>query len=68
MNVPYNTGKISIGKYYQKPCHVEMDDDMLAVQDWLIGDTKRFRQRYWANVIYAITLILLVAIGIISYD
>ncbi len=67
MNVPYNTGKVEIGKYYQKPSNVEQDDDMIAIQGWLIGDNKGARQRYWANVVYAITLIVMAVIGLIYY-
>lgn len=67
MNVPYNTGKVEIGKYYQKPCHVEQDDDMIAIQGWLIGDNKQAKQRYWANVFYAMTLVVMAVAMIISY-
>ena len=43
MNVPYNNGKVQIGKYYQKPQYVEQDSDMLIIQGWLIGDNKKAR-------------------------
>ena len=68
MNVPYNTGKVEIGKYYQRPCYVEQDDDMVAIQGWLIGDNKGARQRYWANVVYTIFLVAMIVIMVISYD
>lgn len=68
MNVPYNNGKIQIGKYYQKPYYVEQDDDMIAIQGWLLGDNKQARQRYWANFAYTVALVLMIAIMVISYD
>jgi hypothetical protein len=68
MNIPYNTGKVEIGKYYQKPYYVEEDDDMLAIQGWLLGDNRRARQRYWANVVYTFFLIVMIVIMVISYD
>lgn len=67
MNVPYNNGKVSIGKYYQKPYYVEEDDDMLAVQGWLLGDRRRAMQRYWCNVVYTIFLAVMIVIMVISY-
>ena len=68
MNVPYNNGKVQIGKYYQKPYYVEQDDDMIAIQGWLIGDNKRAMQRYWANVVYTVFLVVMIVIMVISYD
>lgn len=68
MNVPYNNGKVEIGKYYQKPYYVEQDDDMIAIQGWLIGDNRQAMQRYWANVVYTIFLIAMIIIMVISYD
>jgi hypothetical protein len=59
MNVPYNNGKVSIGKYYQKPYYVEQDDDMIAIQGWLIGDAKQARIKYWTNFAYACLLFLI---------
>lgn len=67
MNVPYNTGKVEIGKYYQKPYYVEQDNDMISIQGWLIGDNKQARQRYWANFVYGITLLTMAVIGLIFY-
>ena len=52
MNTPYNTGKIQIGKYYQKPTYVEIDDDMIKVQGWLIGESKEARMDRIAKRIY----------------
>jgi hypothetical protein len=68
MNTPYNTGKVQIGKYYQKPLNVEQDADMIQIQSWLIGDNKQARQRYWANVLYSITLVVMIVAMVISYD
>ena len=67
MNVPYNTGKVEIGKYYQRPYYVEDDDDMIAIQGWLLGDRRQARQRYWANFVYTIFLVAMIAIMVISY-
>lgn len=52
MNVPYNTGKISIGKYYQPPRYIETDSDMLELQSYLIHDPKVLNRHYWAKKIY----------------
>jgi hypothetical protein len=68
MNIPYNTGKVEIGKYYQRPYYVEQDDDMLAIQGWLLGDNKMAKQRYWANVVYTILLFVMSVVMVISYD
>lgn len=66
MNVPYNTGKVEIGKYYQKPYYVEQDYDMIAIQGWFIGDNKEARRNYKANLLYIATLAVAILIGIIS--
>ena len=66
MNVPYNTGKVEIGKYYQKPYYVEQDDDMIAIQGWFIGDNKEARRKFWANTLYVVTLAVAIIIGILS--
>jgi hypothetical protein len=52
MNTPYNTGKVEIGKYYQKPLHIEQDDDMIKVQGWLIGESKEARMDRIAKRLY----------------
>jgi len=49
MNVPYNNGKISIGKYYQPPKYVEKDHDMLEIQSYLIYDPRVLNRRYWTE-------------------
>ena len=52
MNTPYNTGKVQIGKYYQKPLHVEQDDDMIELQGYLLGKSKAARMERIAKRIY----------------
>lgn len=56
MNIPYNNGKVCIGKYYQKPQYVEQDSDMLTIQGWLIGDNKYARINRIANISYVFLL------------
>lgn len=60
MNTPYNTGKIQIGKYYQKPTYVEIDDDMIRVQGWLIGESKEARMNRIAKRIYMTLVVFLI--------
>ncbi len=52
MNTPYNTGKVEIGKYYQKPLRTEQDADMIQIQGWLIGESKEARMNRIAKRIY----------------
>jgi hypothetical protein len=49
MNIPYDTGKVKIGIYYQKPQYVEEDMDMLRLQSYLIYDPARLKRQYWLN-------------------
>lgn len=49
MNIPYDTGKVKIGIYYQKPRYVEEDLDMLRLQSYLIYDPARLKRQYWLN-------------------
>jgi hypothetical protein len=49
MNIPYNNGKISIGKYYQPPRYIETDSDMLELQSYLIHDPARLNRVYWTE-------------------
>ena len=49
MNIPYNNGKISIGKYYQPPRYIETDSDMLELQSYLIHDPARLNRAYWTE-------------------
>jgi hypothetical protein len=64
MNTPYNTGKVQIGKYYQKPAYIEEDDDMLLIQGWLIGDNKQAKRERIANIIYCCLLVAMVFLSI----
>jgi hypothetical protein len=52
MNTPYNTGKVEIGKYYQKPLRIEQDDDMIVLQGYLLGKSKTARMERMAKRIY----------------
>jgi len=65
MNTPYNTGKVQIGKYYQKPAYIEEDPDMIVIQGWLIGDYKAARRERFANIAYWVLLVAAVFLGII---
>jgi hypothetical protein len=51
MNIPYDTGKVKIGLYYQKPKYIEEDGDMLRLQSYLIYDPALLKRRYWENKI-----------------
>jgi hypothetical protein len=66
MNIPYNTGKVQIGKYYQKPAYIEQDDDMLAIQGWLIGDSKQAKRERIANIIYFCLLVGMIFLSIVG--
>jgi hypothetical protein len=52
MNTPYNTGKVEIGKYYQKPLNVEQDEDMILLQGYLLGKSKTARMDRIAKRLY----------------
>jgi hypothetical protein len=52
MNTPYNTGKVQIGKYYEKPLRIEQDDDMIELQGYLLGKSKAARMERIAKRIY----------------
>ena len=64
MNIPYDTGKVKIGLYYQKPRYVEEDLDMLRLQSYLIYDPARFKRQYWINkfVMFLSVITLLIVI------
>ena len=64
MNIPYDTGKVKIGKYYQKPRYVEEDLDMLRLQSYLIYDPARLKRQYWINkfVMFLSVVTLLIVI------
>ena len=52
MNTPYNTGKVQIGKYYEKPLRIEQDDDMIELQGYLLGKSKAARMERIAKRLY----------------
>ena len=52
MNTPYNTGKVQIGKYYQKPLRTEQDADMIELQGYLLGASKTARMERIAKRLY----------------
>jgi hypothetical protein len=64
MNTPYNTGKVQIGKYYQKPLKTEQDADMIELQGYLLGKSKTARidriakRLYFGMVIVCIILLI----------
>lgn len=64
MNTPYNTGKVQIGKYYQKPLIVEQDADMIELQGYLLGKSKTARMEriakrlYFGMVVVAVVLLI----------
>jgi len=65
MNIPYNNGKVQIGKYYQKPPYVETDPDMIAIQGWFLGDNKAARRNYIANLAYVCLLAVSLVLAVI---
>ena len=66
MNVPYNNGKICIGKYYQKPAYIEQDSDMLLIQKYLISDPALFKRQFWTNFAYRAMLVFALAVVVLS--
>jgi hypothetical protein len=63
MNTPYNTGKVEIGKYYQKPLRTEQDADMIELQGYLLGASKTARIDRIAKRLY-FGLVVLCIIGL----
>jgi hypothetical protein len=63
MNIPYNTGKVQIGKYYQKPLNVEQDADMIELQGYLLGKSKAARMDRIAKRLY-FGMVVLCIIGL----
>lgn len=58
MNVPYNTGKIKMGQFYQRPQPMyEIDRDMSLLQTSLIGDVKAIKREKLAWRIYMALLV-----------
>lgn len=57
MNVPYNTGKVKIGQYYQRPLPTyDIDKDMALLQTALVGDVKKIKKERLWNVVYVCVL------------
>ena len=45
MNVPYNTGKVKMGQFYQRPQPMyDIDKDMALLQTSLIGDIETIKR------------------------
>jgi hypothetical protein len=63
MNTPYNTGKVEIGKYYQKPLRTEQDADMIELQGYLLGASKTARIDRIAKRLY-FAMVVLCIIGL----
>jgi hypothetical protein len=62
MNTPYNTGKVQIGKYYQKPLRTEQDDDMIVLQGYLLGKSRTARmERIAKRIYYGMVVVCVVA-------
>lgn len=58
MNVPYNTGKIKIGQFYQRPQPIyDVDKDMSMLQTALIGDIKTIKKEKLYNLLYVAMLV-----------
>jgi hypothetical protein len=66
MNIPYDTGKVKIGIYYQKPQYVEEDMDMLRLQSYLIYDPARLKRQYWLNRLLVGLGVFVVAIAVLQ--
>lgn len=58
MNVPYNTGKVKIGQFYQRPQPIyDIDKDMSLLQTALIGDIKTIKKEKLYNLLYVAMLV-----------
>ena len=65
MNVPYNTGKIKIGQFYQRPQPIyDVDKDMSLLQTALIGDIKTIKREKLWNTLYIGALVFGLAFAI----
>ena len=59
-SIPYTTKTgLQIGKYYQKPKYVEMDDDMLVLQTYLIYDPALIRKHKIQKFVYTVFVVTL---------
>jgi putative ubiquitin-RnfH superfamily antitoxin RatB of RatAB toxin-antitoxin module len=63
---PFDTGKVKMGIYYQKPMYVEYDSDMLEIQKWMIGDPVKLRREYWINTAYILALVFVLLVIILK--
>ena len=57
MNIPYNNGKVEIGKYYQKDCRPEMDSDAILLQTAFLVP-EGYRKRHLSEVLYVCLVIV----------
>lgn len=71
MDVPYNNGKIKIGCAYYlnplRPKYIEIDEDMLELQSYLIHDPRILNQQYWAKRIYILILLFILTIMLMAH-
>lgn len=71
MDVPYNNGKIKIGSQYDRnplrPKYIEVDEDMLELQSYLIHDPRILNQQYWAKRIYIGILLFILTIMLMAH-
>ena len=59
-SIPYTTKTgLQIGKYYEKPKYVEMDDDMLVLQTYLIYDPVLIRKYKIQKFVYTVFVVTL---------
>lgn len=66
MNVPYNTGKVKIGQFYQRPQPIyDIDKDMALLQTSLIGDIKTIKKEKLHNTLYIAVLVFGLAFAIL---
>ena len=58
MNVPYNTGKVKIGQFYERPQPMyDIDKDMALLQTSLIGDIKTIKKEKLYSMLYLAVLV-----------
>jgi len=56
MNTPYNTGKVEIGKFYQKDSRPYMDADAVLLQTAFL-DPENYRKRHLSEVLYVLLFV-----------
>ena len=57
MNIPYNNGKVEIGKYYQKDSRPSMDADAVLLQTAFL-DPESYRKRHLSEIIYVFLVVM----------